>query len=311
MRFLAYVLVPIFVLLCNNSNAWAQADAKRIVVLISNDAPPYQEALAGFKNHLEQSGQRVDIQSYPLHNEAANAAPALAQAREQHAALILTLGGLATQSAIGLVSDIPIIAGLVINVDDLHKAPNATGVTLELPLEVEAKWLQRFLPNQKHVGILYNPAQNRARIDMASRLLAAQGLNVYARTVENPSELPAALESLTNNADVLWGIADPLVYTPQTAKPILLFSFRNRIPLVGLSSGWVKAGALYALDRDYMDIGAQCAELAKLVLGGTPVSRVPPTYPRKVVYSVNLKTARHMKVDISPALISGARQVFE
>ena len=50
--------------------------------------------------------------------------------------------------------------------------------------------------------------------------------------------------------------------TPQTAEPILLSTLKNKIPLVGLSSSWVKAGALYALDRDYVDIGLQSGELA-------------------------------------------------
>ncbi|MFO0732606.1 MAG: ABC transporter substrate binding protein [Nitrospiraceae bacterium] len=55
--------------------------------------------------------------------------------------------------------------------------------------------------------------------------------------------------------------------TPHTAEPILLSTFRNKIPLAGLSTSWVKAGALYALDRDYLDIGSQCGEIAGKILG--------------------------------------------
>jgi putative ABC transport system substrate-binding protein len=78
-----------------------------------------------------------------------------------------------------------------------------------------------------------------------------------------------------------------------------------------VSFSWVKAGALYALNRDYRDIGAQCGELAAKVLAGTPVSSLPPAAPRKVVYSVNLKTANHMKLEIAQALVDGAQQAFK
>jgi hypothetical protein len=59
--------------------------------------------------------------------------------------------------------------------------------------------------------------------------------------------LLGALAALTNSADVLWGIADDMVMTTETARSILLFSLRNRLPLIGLSGAWVKAGALMAL----------------------------------------------------------------
>ncbi|MCA9452115.1 MAG: hypothetical protein KC584_05745, partial [Nitrospira sp.] len=68
----------------------------------------------------------------------------------------------------------------------------------------------------------------------------------YAKQVETPQELPDALDSLPGNADVLWGFTDSVVFSPETVKGILLFSFRNRIPFVGLSTSWVKAGAVYA-----------------------------------------------------------------
>ncbi|MBM4256658.1 MAG: hypothetical protein FJ147_12275 [Deltaproteobacteria bacterium] len=109
---------------------------------------------------------------------------------------------------------------------------------------------------------------------------------------------------------MLWGIADQTVLSPRTAEPILLFSFRNRIPFAGLSTSWAKAGALYALDRDYKDVGTQCGELALKILRGTPAGTLPPQTPRKVAYALNLKTAEHMKLSLPQPLIDGAQQVF-
>jgi putative ABC transport system substrate-binding protein len=119
------------------------------------------------------------------------------------------------------------------------------------------------------------------------------------------------LDGIARTVDVLWGIPDSLVMTPQTAEPILLNTLKNKIPLVGLSSSWVKTGALYALDHDYVDIGLQSGELAGKLLNGTSASSIPHTYPRKVAYVLNLKTANLINLDLSQDRIKGALQIFQ
>jgi len=283
----------------------------RIAAIVSQDAAPYQEALDGFKAFLEAQGVHAQVDVQALHGDGAAAAAALQRARQDRAVLVLALGSLAAQSAVREVRDIPIVAGLVLNAEDMAKAPNAAAVVLEFPVETELRFLKRFLPGQHNVGVLFNPAENQARIDAAARAAGALGLNLYARKVESPKDLPNALESLNTRADVLWGVADQIVLNSQTARHILLFSMRNQIPFVGLSATWVKAGALYALDRDYGDIGVQCGEVALKILQGAAPSSIAPVVPRKVVYSVNLKTARLLKLDIQPPVLQAAQAVIE
>jgi putative ABC transport system substrate-binding protein len=182
---------------------------------------------------------------------------------------------------------------------------------MEFPLETQFQWLRNVLPQNRTVGVLFNPQENRRTIEEANRIAQSLGLLLIAVEVQTPQALPDALKSLAREADVLWGIPDQTVLSPQTAKPLLLFSFRNRIPFVGLSTPWVEAGALYALDRDYTDLGVQCGELALQILQGKPAKSLPPVSPRKIVYALNLKTAQYMKVDIPQALVAEARQVFQ
>ena len=71
----------------------------------------------------------------------------------------------------------------------------------------------------------------------ASQVAKKMGLTLHLRKIVSPREIPAALESLANEVDALWGLADPVVLTPETAEPILLFSFRSRIPFIGYVPG--------------------------------------------------------------------------
>jgi putative ABC transport system substrate-binding protein len=307
------IAAPVLALLAAGAGGAAAPPAGvRIAAIVSQDALPYEEALAGFRSHMERQaeGAPAQIDVYLLHGDAAGVDAALQSARRDRAQVLLTLGSLATQAAVRQVKDIPIVAGLVLRTEDLD-ASNATGVVLEFPVETELRWLQRLLPGQRNIGVLFNPAENQGRIDLAARAARDMGLTLHARRVETPKDLPGALESLSSRADVLWGVADQVVLNPQTVKPILLFSLHNRIPFVGLSATWVKAGALYALDRDYGDIGRQCAEMAAKILQGTAPRSIAPASPRKVVYSINMKTARILKLDIQSGLLQGALAVVD
>jgi putative ABC transport system substrate-binding protein len=187
---------------------------------------------------------------------------------------------------------------------------NTTGVTLDFPLETQFMMLRRFLPEERFVGVLYNPQENGDLIPNASKHANKHKFILVAEEVVLPRDLPAAMDKLVDEVDVLWSVTDRTVMRPQTARQILLFSYRNRIPLVGLSSKWVKSGALYSLDRDYEDIGAQCGEMAIKVLNGSSVDTIPPETPRKLLYSINLKTARHMKLKLPDSLINNASNLY-
>jgi putative ABC transport system substrate-binding protein len=161
------------------------------------------------------------------------------------------------------------------------------------------------------VGVLFNPRENQDKVSAASKVAKGTGLTLVPKSVETPRALPDALDDVSRTIDVLWGIPDSVVMTPQTAEPILLSTLKSKIPFVGLSTSWVKAGALYALDRDYVDIGLQSGELAGKLLNGTSANSIPHAYPRKVAYVLNLKTANLINLDLPQDLIRGALQVFQ
>ena len=283
----------------------------RVGVLVSHDSEQGRQVIDGFKKELDERGMSVALEIFPLGGDSSKAADPMRRAKEGGFDLLLTLGAVATQSATKAELTTPIVGGLILKPSDLG-SPRAgvTGATLEFSVETELQWIRQILPAAREIGVLYNPASNQEKVDAAIQSAKALGLTIHARRVGTPKEIPAALESLSSEIDVLWGIADPVVLTPETAQPVLLFSFRNRIPFIGLSQPWAKAGALYALDRDYQDVGAQCGELAARLLGGNATETIPPIAPRKVVYWLNLETARQMKLQFSQAIVKGARDVY-
>ena len=109
----------------------AQAQtAPNIAVLSSYDTPASTILLDGFRSYLEQQGIKADLAIHSLENSQEKSSPVLAQLQETKPDLVLALGSLALKSAGEQLTEIPVIASMVINKADFEKHKNVTGVAL-------------------------------------------------------------------------------------------------------------------------------------------------------------------------------------
>ncbi len=311
-RSLRSVLVATCLLLSVTQTGRATPDPQPLIIaFMSESTPPYEEALVGLRQGIGARRETVRIDVRTLPTDRAEVETLIRGAAAERPDLVVTLGTVATRAAAAVISDRPIVAGMVLDDALLQSAPNLTGVALTFPIELQIESLRRFLPDSRRLGVLYHPRHNGEFVRRAEKLAREAGFRLVLREVDAPGDLPDALKSLERSVDAIWGIPDPVVLSPDTARTILLFTIRNRIPFVGLSKAWVDAGALYALDRDYGDLGEQCAEMALRILAGTRSGSLPPTGPRRALYSVNLKTAHHLGLDLPGSMIRDAAYVVE
>lgn len=287
----------------------ARADEPLIVVVSAKSTGPYELVLNGFRSSLEDRGIRGRFDVHTVGNEMDEVDRILNGAETSGADLILTIGSNITERVAQRSPKIPVIYSLVMDSDGMKRF-DCTGVVLEFSIDAHFEWMRRFLPKTRRIGILYNPEVNGKRVEQAKHRAAQMGLIIEAETVEKPQDIPAALDRIAKKVDVLWGIPDEIVLNPKTAKQLLLFCYRNRIPFVGPSKAWVKAGALYALDRDYADIGSQCADMANAILVGKEAKNIKCETPKKISYFVNMNTVRHMKLNINKQLLAKADGVY-
>ncbi len=304
------VFIPMFFVLCIITPE-VFGDEYQIAVLVSHNESPYKEVLAGFQKTI--TGQKIDAKFNVFITEGARAhlPENLYSIKKIKPKVIFTVGTTPTAETLKVFNDIPIIATLILDDDMIKSAHNATGVILGFPIEVQFSWLKNFLPEARKIGVMYNPLENQEKVRSAAIIARKMGLDLLPIEIDSPKDIPNALKALANDADILWGIHDTLVFNSLTAKQILLFSFRNHIPFCGLSSAWVKAGALYALEYDYYDIGVQCGEKALKIMQGAKVNSLPACYPRNLLYTLNLRTARYMKIQFREEYIHNAYRVFD
>jgi putative tryptophan/tyrosine transport system substrate-binding protein len=300
---LVITLVFLFALL--NNPVLAHKTFNILIVASTNDQP-FQQAVSGFKDQLSLTN-KINYTELPLQQAEGKSTKDLEGMKFD---LIYALGGEASKWASDTTKNTPIVTTLVLKEELFSNSTNMTGISLNYPLSTQFDWLKKFFPLQKTIAILYNPAENESTIQEARQLSQKAGFNLIAIPVEGPKNLPYALEQLANNIEILMAIPDETVMSLATAKEVLLASFRNKVPLVGLSDNWVKSGALYALSWDYIDLGKQCADMANKLLQGTPIKNIHPEHPRKVTYTINSKIAEHMNLEIPNDLLNNAKAVF-
>lgn len=309
MRNLLVWLLTFFILLCTVCSSPA-TDSIHVAVVRKDDTSPLQKSLEGFVEFFEQTSIELEIKSHLLKADLSNSQDVIEGIRKTDPQLILSLGSIPLRVVCPVLENAFPIVAVSLREVDFECAKNVGGVYLEYPPEIQIEWMERILPGAKKIGVIYSSEENRKKITKASLWAKQRGITILKREVSAPYQLPAALSYLSNRADVIWGISDSIVLTPETVRKILLFSFRNKVPFVGLSSAWSKAGALYALDRDYNDIGRQCAEMAYAEILGEKTVPFSAQPPRQIHYYLNLKTAQHLRVDLSSSLIQGAEESY-
>ncbi len=286
------------------------AEASSVCIVMSNESAQFNETVQGFKKYLDQQGLAAEIRIHALHRDGQQPGDVARSLSQTRAGYVLALGSQAAQILANENPGVPVIVGLVFSAAEIAGLPNASGVYLEIPVEVQLALIKRLFPKARKVGVLYS-AENQKRVGEASRVSSKYGLAIEAQEVATPKDIPAGLEWIGKNADMLWGVMDKVVLTPETAKHILLFSLRNELAFIGPSENWAKAGAVAAFGWDFEDIGAQCAEILSKLVKGANAAGMPPLAARKTEYALNLKTAEQMKMELSPEIINGSRRVFK
>ena len=282
-----------------------------ILVLSAEELGPYDHVRKSFEEHLKQNFRGVRFLYHHIEKGSKiTASQVLSGTKGKQPAAIFSLGSRAAEFAQTALPDYPLVATMILKDSVIKPKANRSGILLNFPAEIQLRWLGKFLPQAKQVGILYDPALNSDWVRDAENAAQKAGVEIIALEVSTPKQLQAGLKNISKNADVLLAILDQTVYSGKTSKQVLLYTYRNRIPFVGLAAPWVKAGALYALGVDYQDLGRQAAELIKKNLdGGILDNTIFP--PEKITYTVNSKIKDYLHLEISPDLMKNASKVYE
>lgn len=122
--------------------------------------------------------------------------------------------------------------------------PGETAVYWAPSLSDQLRLAREILPGLRRVGLLVSPAD----LPRAHALRAAAGprLDVLVREAE-PGLLARQVGEIAPIADLLLAPVDPLLYSRDNLKPVLLAAYRQNRVFIGPTPVWVRAGSLASL----------------------------------------------------------------
>ncbi len=165
-----------------------------------------------------------------------------------------------------------------------------SAVFLDQPPARQMELVRLALPSLHSLGILLG-AESKAHLPALERAARERGIQLLASQVVGDGLFPA-LQGLLPQVDALLAAPDPHVFNGQTAANILAATYRRRLPLIGFSSAYTRAGALVSLHSTPAQVGERGGELLRQAYASPTLP--PPQWPREFVVTVNADVARSL-----------------
>ncbi len=283
-------------------------ELKVVVILKTSNLLYYNQAADSFYNRMKQ---KAKISKYIL-NEIEET-QLIKNIYNDNPDLIFTAGTAATRALLSEFREIPIVFSMVINPVHLKfvaslrgSGNNLAGTALDIPLEEQFKWMKRVIPHIRQVGVIWQAEYSEDLIKAATIIASKKKIELISRRIKGIEGIIPGLEVLSKKIDLLWAIPDPGVYNRRTIREILLFTLRNKMPFMGASEQYVRAGALFCLTANYEEQGNQAAAIAIRILNGADPSDIPVHLPRDIRLGVNLNTSKLLGLKIPSKFLNDA-----
>ena len=291
--------------------AGTQAHAADVAVIMSAEVREYEYALEGFKDVI---GHPI-VATYDMEGDFGRGAEILAEIRTKvKPDLILAVGIWALQAIVRQGTDLPVVYAMVLNPPSVvgNKMRNITGASINVPVERALRLFDQLGPSIRRVGVISNPSETGFLVRQANAIARAQGLRLVVREISSSKEAVPALEFLKEEGiDALWILPDATVLAPAVLQHMLLFSYRTKVPVVGLSERHAEMGALLSLSfASSEDIGKQAGEIANRILEGRTAGNIPYTMARQVNLTVNLKAAQKLGLQLPKSILVRAHTLI-
>ncbi|MEW6602997.1 MAG: ABC transporter substrate binding protein, partial [Nitrospirota bacterium] len=194
--------------------------------------------------------------------------------------VVIALGRDAVDIAIKLPESVSVIYGLIIKPPDT-KRRNITGVYMWTPVNEYLSIFSKYFPGIKKVGMTCLPEC----VDFIKSTVDPSWLEI--RAAKNSYEFIEKIASFKGKVDAILLLPDKDLISSKAVEDVYLFSFTNKIPVVGISEKYVKTGSLFSLVFDEAAIGRQIGRLALDVLMKGSAAGMPPLPPDKFKLYIN------------------------
>jgi putative tryptophan/tyrosine transport system substrate-binding protein len=234
--------------------------------------------------------------------------------------LIVTSGTPAVMAAKKATAVIPIVfatagdpvgSGLVAGL--ARPGGNVTGLAT-LANELAGKRLEllrEVVPGLRRLAIMGNVGNPFTVLELGEVQAAARtlGLEVAMLEIRRVQDLAPAFDALKSRADALYVCTDALANINRIR--INIAALGERLPTMHGSRDYVEAGGLMSYGPNFPDMFRRSADYVDKILHGAKPGDLPVEQPTKFDLVLNLTTAKALRLEVPPTLLTRAQEVIE
>lgn len=282
--------------------------------------PPSEAFLQGLRDFGWAEGQNVIVELRSAEGKSERLPDLAAELIGLNVAVIVVYGEQAIEAAKRATQTVPIVAissdpvgtGLVPRL--MRPGGNVTGLS-SLGRDLTAKRLELLKETVRglsSVAVLWNRADRAQALQWREMTVAAKTLRIrlHSLEIQEPEDLARAFSALSSTrAEALITFTDPLTMAHRTQ--IVDFARRRRLPTMFEERAFVEAGGLMAYGPSLPDLFRRAASYVDRILNGARPGDLPVERPSKLELVINLKTARALRLTLTPALLVRADDVIQ
>jgi putative ABC transport system substrate-binding protein len=170
-----------------------------------------------------------------------------------------------------------------------------SAIFIDQPPSRQLELLRSVLPTARSVGLVVGPTTQQD-LPTYRAMANTRGLSLVVEHADRETALYPVLQSVLRVADVLLALPDSSIVNVSTAQNLLLTSFRFRVPVIGYSASYVRAGALAAVYSTPRQLGLEAGQIVRQFVrtGNLP----QPKYPRYFTVTVNRQMAQSLGLSV-------------
>jgi len=171
-----------------------------------------------------------------------------------------------------------------------------SAIYLDQPIARQFALARAMLPEARRAGLLAGP-ELRAEAGEIRRSARVAGFEAHLEPMDDAGDAAQGIQRLLVDSDLILAVYEPSVLTPANAKWLLHLAYKKRLPVMGFSRAYVKAGAVAAVFSTPEQIGRHTAEAILDWARNDSRGLAPAAYPRYFDVAVNRAVADSLGLD--------------
>ena len=204
----------------------------------------------------------------------------------------------------------PVEAGFVASL--ARPGGNVTGLSADASRELWSKYLtilKEIAPKLSRVGVLgqVKTLVEFAELDAASRRL---DIALEVADMQSPGDLNSAFSAMiSKRVGALLVVVSPLTYLLK--ESIAESAIKYRLPTISNANQYAEAGLLVSYGPKLEDLYRRAATYVDKILRGAKPADLPVEQPSKFELTINLKTAKALRLTMPQSLLVRAEEVIQ